>query len=308
MRPEVSRRGLPRWLRLAAAFLVVAPCFASAQAQDSKDDVKTYVGPLAGAPASARLAVVTDGGRVMAYLCSGDHTFNETFSRWFKGSLTRTGDLSAESMDGLTITAHLTDNLLKVTLTVPDQKGLACRARELVPRGIAGLYRAEIETTESAWVYGWLIDQDHDVVGDRKVGRRERNSKGAAVVSKPSPPPTPPPAVTTPTARKRLPPAPVGVITDKQQVELENRAAEVVRVTQGGQIVGPGQASHFGGERAAGNLKEIGARGGGGERAERGRPSRGRRAAPGCIKAVHLPPLREILRALMARTRRMLKV
>jgi hypothetical protein len=120
-----------------------------------------------------------------------------------------------------------------VKLTHPTEKALVFQAKELAPRGIAGLYRAEHKTAESASVFGWIIDQDHGVVGTG-------GHKGPKIPTLPPPKPGQP-LITTSTFRKKLPPPGTGPINDKQLVELENKAAEVVREVQGDRVVAQGK-------------------------------------------------------------------
>lgn len=233
MRSSVVDCGKGRWLRLTVpfVFLVFLMCIVIAKAQDSRDKVKIYVGPLSGAPSSSRIAVVTEGDLILAYICSGDPTFNVLYSRWLKGTLSNAGEVSAAAADGLKLAGRLKGDLLEGTLAPPTEKALVFRAKELPPRGIAGLYRAERKTAETESVFGWIIDPDHAV-----VGAAAKKNKGKTTLT----PPKPPVVVTTATAKKKLPPAP-RVINDKQQGELDNLAAEAVQETLADQVVIQGQ-------------------------------------------------------------------
>src|SRR4051812_42590389 len=48
---------------------------------------RTYVGKLDGGPDSARIGIVTQGDRLLAYVCSGEEAFNGGNCRWLSGRL-----------------------------------------------------------------------------------------------------------------------------------------------------------------------------------------------------------------------------
>src|SRR5262249_61205106 len=78
----------------AAVFLVGGP---QAAGEEKAPEVRTFIGPLEGAPRSARIGVVTDGAEFVAYICSQDADFNQNFSKWLKGPVGDGSRLSAEA-------------------------------------------------------------------------------------------------------------------------------------------------------------------------------------------------------------------
>src|SRR4051812_9768858 len=64
---------------------------------------RTFIGELTGAPESARVGFVVEGNTFVAYVCSADQAFNDTFSRWFRGEV-RDGKLSARGAGGAEVT------------------------------------------------------------------------------------------------------------------------------------------------------------------------------------------------------------
>src|SRR3712207_3357267 len=64
---------------------------------------KTYVGPVEGAPESARVGIVASGTDFIAYVCSHDEAFNMTHARWFSGKSGDGGAFDALQPDGAQI-------------------------------------------------------------------------------------------------------------------------------------------------------------------------------------------------------------
>ena len=123
----------------------------------------TYIGELKGAPESARIAVVVEGGKFVAYVCSNDQPFNDAFSRWFRGD-TKAGKMSVKADNGATVTASATDDAITGTLT-KDGKSHEFTAKRITGDANAGLFRAAESVGDDAYVIGWIADETGAVVG-----------------------------------------------------------------------------------------------------------------------------------------------
>lgn len=165
-------RGLARRLAPAAAVFAVAAAFVAngfGQPDDPADATKTFVGDIKGAPESARVAVVIDGDKFVAYVCSGDQAFNDTYSRWFRGTVAG-GKLAAKSPCGAEFAAELAGDAVTGTLK-KDATTHAFTATAVQAGGNAGLFRAGEAFGDDDYVIGWIVDEKEAVVGTGgKVG------------------------------------------------------------------------------------------------------------------------------------------
>lgn len=147
------------------------------RADDKQESVATtYIGELAGAPESARVAFVVEGDKFVAYVCSGDQPFNNTFSRWFRGDVKGGG--MAVTADGVELKATLKDGTVSGTLK--KDKTHAFTARAIPGDANAGLFRAGERFGDDDYVVGWIIDEKENVVGTG-------GKKGGAVQTLPGP-------------------------------------------------------------------------------------------------------------------------
>jgi hypothetical protein len=161
---------------------------------------RTYVGELAGGPRSARIALVIQGNAVVAYACSQDQQFNQDHARWYEGELK--DQRLAVTRDGRQLTARVEGDMVKGTLVGPDGREMTFTTRRTAANSLAGLYRGEDRFAGEDYVLGWIVDQNHDVVG---AGFNKRRIK--VVVLKPV---------------KRLPPPPVQVEVPAEQPPPQN--------------------------------------------------------------------------------------
>jgi hypothetical protein len=121
----------------------------------------TYIGELKGAPESARIAVVCDGDKFVAYVCSGDQKFNDSFSRWLRGDM-KAGALAAA--DQVELKAALKGDTLTGTLS-RDGKSHEFTAAAIAGDSNAGLFRAGDTFEDTDFVIGWIVDEKENVVG-----------------------------------------------------------------------------------------------------------------------------------------------
>jgi hypothetical protein len=155
------------WLGLAAVTVAAGLCRGAEPAPS-----RTYVGELLGGPRSARVALVVKGNDFVAYVCSQDQQFNQDHSRWYEGELK--DQRLTITRDGRTLTARVEADQVRGTLVGPDGKELSFTARRTAPNSLVGLYRGEDQFEGDEYVLGWIVDQQHDVVGscaNKKRGR-----------------------------------------------------------------------------------------------------------------------------------------
>jgi hypothetical protein len=124
---------------------------------------RSFVGVLEGAPRSARIAIIVQGGTFLAYACSQDAEFNAACSRWFQGEIGTGGTIRA-SAGGLDLRGTLGDDQVSGEVG-PERKPLRFTARRVPAGGDAGLYRSETRADGTNFVAGWIIDLDDNVAG-----------------------------------------------------------------------------------------------------------------------------------------------
>lgn len=157
-----------------AAAGVIAPNFLVAQPPTVKSDktektepeaavASTFIGELKGAPESARVAVVVEGDKFVAYVCSGDQTFNDTFSRWFRGPV-KDGKLSARTDCEAVLKATAKGDVVSGSIT-KEGKTHEFTATRTAGDSNAGLFRAGDTFADTDFVVGWIIDEKENVVG-----------------------------------------------------------------------------------------------------------------------------------------------
>jgi len=124
---------------------------------------RTFVGEMKGAPESARIAVVMDGDKFVAYVCSGDQSFNDTFSRWFRGNV-KGGNLSAKTDCEAVLSATLKGDAVSGSITKEGKKH-EFTAAAVAGDSNAGLFRAGDTFDDNDFVVGWIVDEKENVVG-----------------------------------------------------------------------------------------------------------------------------------------------
>src|SRR5687767_13646658 len=77
----------------------------------------TFIARLSGAPDSARVVVVVEGGKFDAYICSLDDPFNLTTARWYKGEINADGSFQSTSTDGVTLSGSIDEHHFSGTVT-----------------------------------------------------------------------------------------------------------------------------------------------------------------------------------------------
>jgi hypothetical protein len=151
----------------------------------------TFIGTLPAEP-PARVAVVVEGDKFLAYCCGQTDDFNKAASAWFSGSV-KNGRIEAK-VDGKTLSAALTAGTVRGSLAIAG-RDREFTAKPVAPTAIAGLYRATREANGDTVVMGWIVDAQHQVVG----GCQSKKYPPIALKpAKPLPPPPPPPVADEP--------------------------------------------------------------------------------------------------------------
>jgi len=101
------------------------------------------------------VALSTDGRKVTAYACDGDHEHPITFAQWFTGSVTdNAADLT--NANGAHLMATLTSKAVTGTVALPDGKSFSFTANAITSSR-AGLYRSEQTIGGVTYVAGWVV-------------------------------------------------------------------------------------------------------------------------------------------------------
>jgi hypothetical protein len=185
------------------AALAAAPAVAE---EAAPAPARTYIGPIEGAPRSARLGIVADDANFVAYVCSQDDVFNKSHSQWIKGPVADR-KLKGEA-GGVKIEGVLTDEKVEGSLTV-EGKTLKFSAAAVAADSSAGLFRAEDKVDDEHFVFGWVIDTDGSMIGNQTntTTGQARAQKGA------------PPGLTAPQgqANAKAPPVQGAPVTDPKK-------------------------------------------------------------------------------------------
>jgi hypothetical protein len=170
-----------------SSLLVLATFGGPASAQPAKGakSATTYIGTLPAEP-PARIAVVVEGEKFLAYACGQTDDFNRAASAWFSGTV-ENGRIEAK-VDGKALSAALSDGAVKGSLAIAG-RDREFTAKPVSAGAIAGLYRAVRAGKDDTIVMGWIVDAQHQVVG----GCQSKKYPPVALKpAKPLPPPPPP--------------------------------------------------------------------------------------------------------------------
>lgn len=154
----------------ATAAGVVAPCLLVAQPPSDTTEkhaetttaATTFIGELKGAPESARVAVVLDGDKFVAYVCSGDQKFNDSYSRWLRGDVK--GGVMTATADKVELKASAKGGTVTGSVS-RDGKTHEFTAAAVAGDSNAGLFRAGEAFGDDDYVIGWIVDDKENVVG-----------------------------------------------------------------------------------------------------------------------------------------------
>jgi hypothetical protein len=190
VKPFVRIRAAFAAIVALAALTALAALGNPAPAQPAKG-ATTFIGTLPADP-PARVAIVIEGDRFLAYACGQTDDFNKAASAWFSGTI-QNGKIEAKN-DGKTLSATLADGKVRGSLTIPGRER-EFTAKPVSANAIAGLYRAAREVKGDTVVMGWIVDAQHQVVGGCQS---KRQLPVALKPAKPLPPPPPPPTAEEP--------------------------------------------------------------------------------------------------------------
>lgn len=167
---------------VAPSLLVAQPPSGTAEkSAEATPAATTYIGELKGAPESARIAVVIDGDKFVAYVCSGDQKFNDACSRWIRGDVK--GGAMTATADQVELKASVKGDAVSGTLSAAGTSH-QFKAAAVAGDSNAGLFRAGDTFEDNDFVVGWIVDEKDNVVGTGGV-------RGGGVQTL-KPPPGPP--------------------------------------------------------------------------------------------------------------------
>jgi hypothetical protein len=115
----------------------------------------TFAGRTRTDPA-AMIAVVTNNGKAVAYLCDGK------VESWLVGTVEPTGEIALKSKKGATLTATVAGTQLSGTVTAAGRKWQFAVKMVTKP---GSLYRATADVRGAAVVGGWIVLPDGSQVG-----------------------------------------------------------------------------------------------------------------------------------------------
>jgi hypothetical protein len=120
----------------------------------------TFIARLSGAPDSARVVVVVEGGKFDAYICSLDDPFNLTTARWYKGDIDADSGFNAVSTDGVTLSGSIDDHHFSGTVTNTEGQTFTFEGEAVPAGGPAGLYRGVGTYNGEEVIVGSVIAED----------------------------------------------------------------------------------------------------------------------------------------------------
>lgn len=187
---------------------------ASAQPTKAAPGATTFIGVLPAEP-PARVAIVIEGDKFLAYVCGQTDDFNRAASAWFRGTI-QNGLIEAK-VDGKILSATLADNTIRGSVAIAG-RDREFTAKSVSPNAVAGLYRAAREVNGDTVVMGWIVDAKHQVVG----GCHSKKQQPIALKpAKPLPPPPPPAEVPPPEQKQQTEELLIGQVEEEPGVAVQ---------------------------------------------------------------------------------------
>jgi hypothetical protein len=121
---------------------------------------KSYIAKVEGASASARVGIVVEANKFVAYVCSLDDAFNLSTSRWYKGNLDANGNVQGTSPDGVEFKGTVSGDRFTGTLVNTAKKSMAFNGSLVPTDGKTGLYRGAGKYGGVDVVVGSVLDPD----------------------------------------------------------------------------------------------------------------------------------------------------
>ncbi|HVJ82309.1 MAG TPA: hypothetical protein VNC50_14670, partial [Planctomycetia bacterium] len=135
---------------------VTVACFLTANLATA-DGV--MIGSFSSGPSSAKIALVAAGEDLLAYVCSADHSFNETYGRWYRGDVADNGDFTLEN-SGFILSGKIAGDRVTGELGGKHAKSQAFAAALVAPDGAAGLFRVQELESDGKYTAGWIVCED----------------------------------------------------------------------------------------------------------------------------------------------------
>jgi hypothetical protein len=142
------------------ALLLAACSTPASQPPAAAPAAKSYIAKVDGAPASARVGIVVEGNKFVAYVCSLDDAFNLTSSRWYKGNLDASGNVQGTSPDGVEFKGNVSGDKFTGTLVNTAKKSATFNGTLVPADGKSGLFRGTGKYGGVDVVVGSVLDPD----------------------------------------------------------------------------------------------------------------------------------------------------
>ena len=149
-----SARSVARAGALLGLLVALSPARADEPGKgDGPAPAEVLVGPLDGAVSSARVGLVANDTKFLAYVCSQDEAFNTACSRWTTGAV-EGGQFEGKSADGkVSIRGAVQDGAARGTVTAGD-KEMAFSAKR-VADPLASLATATLSCSSARRTPAW---------------------------------------------------------------------------------------------------------------------------------------------------------
>lgn len=154
--------------------LLLSACGAPATSHEETTHADTFIARLSGAPDSARVVVVVEGGKFDAYICSLDDPFNLTTARWYKGEIDASKGFQATSSDGVTLSGSIDGHHFSGTVTNIEGQTFTFEGETVAAGEPAGLYRGVGTYKGEEVIVGSVVAEDGTFAATAQIrGRLE---------------------------------------------------------------------------------------------------------------------------------------
>lgn len=121
----------------------------------------SYIAKIDGAPESARIGLVIENHKFIAYVSSLDDTFNVSTARWFSGTADGDGTFAGISEDGVKINGSTYGNSFTGYVTNLQGDRFIFRGSPIPAGGPAGIYQGVGEYDGQPVIVGAVVDESN---------------------------------------------------------------------------------------------------------------------------------------------------
>lgn len=127
-------------------------------------------------PGNTFVAIVVHDNEALAYICDGN-----SVAYWFPGTVATDGRLKLRSAEAWTLEATLSGTGVRGRYT--NDVGDVVQFTAASASGGAGLYRAEFERGEVAYIGGWVVREDGEQRGSMIGGGTRKAARNLETVT-----------------------------------------------------------------------------------------------------------------------------